>query len=433
MIAGIKTLDDINVSGKVVLLRIDINSPVDSTTKKMKDDTRIRRSLPTIKELSEKKAKIVILAHQGDPLDYQNFTSLEEHSQILEKLLGKKVKFIDDVVGPTAQEAISRLKDGEILLLENIRLHTEETIIFEKEVKLSPREQAKTTLVKKLSPLADIYVCDAFACVHRSEPSLVGFPQLLPSACGRLFEEELKVLSQVREKPKRPCLFLLGGAKILDAFKMMEKVLENGSADKVLTGGLVGEIILKAAGYNLGSPSEELIRKKNLEEFISPAKKLLKGYETRLLYPQDVAVEGEEREEVDIAQLPVNRLIVDIGKKTVEKYTELIEQAQTIFMNGPVGIYEKGISSYGTEELWRGVARSSAFSVMGGGDTIAAARKFKVDDKISYICTAGGGMVRFLSGEKLPVLEALERRGRAIEAAGLDYSVIRKKPYLLKR
>ncbi len=410
MIAGIKTLDDIEVSGKTVLLRVDINCPIDTETKRIKDDTRIRRSLPTIKELSEKKAKIVILAHQADPLDYQNFTSLREHSQILAKLLGKKIEFIDDVVGPAAREAIKSLKDGEILLLENIRYLTEETIIFEKEVGLSPEEQSRTLLPQKLAPLADLYICDAFACVHRAEPSLVGLPLILPSGCGRLFEEELKALSAVVKQPKRPCIFILGGAKILDAFKMMKKSLEKGIADKVLTAGLVGEIMLKAKGYTLGEPSEELIRKKNLTSFINTAKDILGEYKDKVLFPEDVATTNGGRLEFSIEELPLDKLITDIGTKTVGKYKEIIKKAATIFINGPAGVYEEKNSEKGTKEIWQTVGENKTFSVVGGGDTISACKRFKVEDKVSYISTAGGGLIRYLSGEKLPVIEALKHK-----------------------
>ena len=194
---GICTLDDVEVAGSTVLLRVDINSPIDRVTKRIKDDTRIQCSLPTIRELVADRARVVILAHQGDPLDYENFISLKEHAQVLSRLLGQEVGFIEDVAGPEAQDRIKGLGEGEVLLLENVRIHTEETILFEEAVELSPAEQAKTFLVRQLAPLGDLYVCDAFAAVHRAEPSLVGFSHLLPSACGRLFQQELEALSQV--------------------------------------------------------------------------------------------------------------------------------------------------------------------------------------------------------------------------------------------
>ncbi len=232
----------------------------------------------------------MILAHQGDPLDYQNFTTLATHAELVEELLGRPVIYLDDVAGPAARARIQSLQNGEILLLENVRIHTEETIIFEESVGLSPEAQAQTYIVRNLAPLADYFVCDAFAAVHRSEPTLVGFQELLPSAAGRLFEEELRVLTQVRGQPKRPCLFVLGGAKILDAFKMMKAALESGAADSVLTVGLTGEIMLLAAGFDLGEKTQAFLDKKNLLTFVEPARQLLDMFPERLFYPLDIAI-----------------------------------------------------------------------------------------------------------------------------------------------
>ncbi|MGQ9585624.1 MAG: phosphoglycerate kinase [Anaerolineae bacterium] len=418
------TLDDFQLQGKTVLLRVDINSPVDLETKAIKDDTRIQRCLPTIRELAEKGARVVILAHQGDPLDYQNFTSMEQHARVLSRLLGREVAFLDDVAGPAARERIRRLQDGQILLLENVRIHTEETIIFEEEVSLSPAEQAKTYIVRNLAPLADLYVCDAFAAAHRSEPTLVAFQELLPSAAGRLFEEELRALTAVKANPERPCLFVLGGAKILDAFKMMRVALESGAADGVLTAGLTGQVILLAAGYHLGEESEAFLESKNLMQFVQPARELLANFGDRLHFPLDVAVVADgERREYGREELPVSGAIVDVGHRTVADYATRIAAARTIFVNGPAGVYEKDISAYGTEALWRALAESPAYTVVGGGDSISAAKKFQVLDQFAYVCTAGGGLVRFLAGESLAVVEALRRaaerhrsRGATLEA-----------------
>jgi phosphoglycerate kinase len=402
------TLDDFELEGKTVLLRVDINSPVDRQTKAIKDDTRIQRCLPTMQELADCGARVVILAHQGDPLDYQNFTSLAQHAEVLSRLLERPVAYLDDVAGPAARERIRALRNGEILLLENVRIHTEETIIFEEEVRLSPAEQAQTYVVRNLALLADLYVCDAFAAAHRSEPTLVGFPQVLPAAAGRLFEEELRVLIQVRGQPERPCLFLLGGAKILDAFKMMRAALESGTADGVLTAGLTGEIMLIAAGYELGQETLAFLEKKNLLGFVEPARGLLGTFGDRLHYPLDVAViEDGERQELPREALPAPGMIVDVGQRIVEAYSGRIAAAGTVFVNGPAGIYEEDASAFGTRALWEAMAASSAFTVIGGGDSIAAARKFGVLEGFSYICTAGGGLVRFLAGEPLPVVDAL--------------------------
>jgi phosphoglycerate kinase len=410
MAANIRTLDDFQVRGKTVLLRVDINCPVETGTKRIKDDTRIRASTPTISELAEKGARVVVLAHQGDPLDYQNYTSLAEHAERLSQALKRPIVFVDDVCGPAARERIRALRDGEILLLENVRYHTEETIIFEKQVALPPAEQARTPVVAKLAPLAQLFVCDAFACVHRSQPTLVGFPEILPSAAGRLFQKELETLTRVREKPEKPCVFVLGGAKILDAFAMMQTVLDNGSADQILTTGLVGQIFLLAAGIRLGEPSMKVIRDLKLEPFIPIAAELMKKFGGRILCPTDVAFEKEgRRAEAAVAELPVNSAVKDIGHRTLNRYSEILAGARTLFMNGPAGVYEQPLFAEGTRGIWEAVAGSKGFSLIGGGDTIAAAKRFKVSDRISYICTAGGGLILFMSGVKLPVVEALAK------------------------
>jgi phosphoglycerate kinase len=407
------TLDDFELARKTVLLRVDINSPLDRQTRQIKDDTRISRSLPTIQELSERGARVVVLAHQGDPLDYQNFTPLAQHAELLALLLDRPVHYLDDVAGPAARERIKVLSDGEILLLENVRIHTEETIIFEEEVQLNPVEQARTYVVRNLAPLADLYVCDAFAAAHRSEPTLVGFPQVLPAAAGRLFEEELRVLTQLRRRPQRPCLFLLGGAKILDAFKMMRAALETGTADVVLTAGLTGEVVLTAAGYDLGEATRAFLESKNLLSFVEPARELLGTFGDRLHYPLDVAIMVDgERHELGLEALPADALVVDVGRRTAEAYGSRIASAGTVFVNGPAGIYEEDGSSFGTRALWEAMAASSAVTVIGGGDSIAAARSFDLLGRFSYVCTAGGGLVRFLAGETLPVVEALAEAGR---------------------
>jgi phosphoglycerate kinase len=410
MSLDVLTLDNFDLEGKTVLLRVDINSPIDRETKAIKDDTRIQRVLPTIKELITSGARTAILAHQGDPLEYQNFTSLAAHAQKLTQLLDHPINFLDDVAGPAARKAIRDLKNGDVLLMENVRIHTEETIVFEESVNLSPEEQAKTYIIRNLAPLADLFVCDAFAAVHRSEPTLVGFQEVLPSAAGRLFEEELRVLNKVLGNPQRPCLFLLGGAKILDAFKMMRAALESGAADGVLTVGLTGEIMIMAAGYDLGVKTQKYLEDKNLLTFVEPAKELLANFSDRLYFPIDVAgVKDAQRFDLNREQLPVENMITDIGTDTIAQYSTLIAEAKTIFVNGPAGIYEDELSAHGTRSLWQAMADSPAYTVIGGGDSIAAARKFDLLDDFSYVCTAGGGLVRFLAGESLPVLTALEK------------------------
>lgn len=405
---GMCTLDDLDVTGKTVLCRVDINSPIDPETGKLRDITRLERCVPTISELFKKGARVVLLAHQGGDLEYKNFSTTEPHAEALAELLGYPVGFVDDVCGPAARERIGQLKDGEILLLDNVRFMAEEMTLFETKLKLSPKEQAKTIVVRKLAPLADLYVCDAFAAVHRSQPSLVGFEEVLPSAMGRLFEEEVTALRRVREAPEKPCVFVLGGAKVQDAFVIMSSVLQNRTCDAVLACGLVANIMLLAKGVYIGEVSKSLVVERGLGEYIEMGKRLLQEFPDYIALPLDVAYIDDFRREVAVRDLPVDGLITDIGNETVKVYSNLIREANTIFVNGPAGVFERQESEYGTKSLLEAIAASSAFSVIGGGDSIAALNKYGLEKRFSYVSTAGGGLVRFLSGEELPVIKALQ-------------------------
>ena len=246
------TIDDFDYQGKTVILRVDINSPIDPITKRIANENRIDKSISTIKKLTDMGAKLVIIAHQGDTLDYQNLISLKEHAEKISQKIGKEIHFIDDVAGPSARERIKDVKRGEILLLDNLRYLTEEVSTFEDHVRLRPEEMTKTYLVRNLAPLVDCYVNDAFAAAHRSSPSMVAFQELLPSAAGILYDKEVSTLTKVLENPDRPCVFLLGGAKISDAFGMMKKkVLTEGSADYLLTTGVTGLIMHMALGKSI--------------------------------------------------------------------------------------------------------------------------------------------------------------------------------------
>jgi phosphoglycerate kinase len=406
---GILTLDDFDFRDKTVILRVDINSPIDHRAGRLADDNRILKSLPTIRELSEIGARVVMLAHQGDTEDYQNLVSLALHAERLSELLARPVGFLDDIAGPAAIERIKALPSGELLLLNNVRYLTEEVSTFVNFVKLTPEQMAQTRLVRNLASLADYYVCEAFAAAHRSAPSLIGFAEVLPAAGGRLFVDELSALTRVKESPTPPCVYVLGGARIADAFSMMKQILSKGTADYVLTSGLNGEVMLLAQGHQLGAPTERLIQDKGLSPFIDRARELLGAYGDRILYPTDLVVDDGGRKEVPLEDLPVDHLLVDIGEQTISRYIEVIGKAMTIFVNGPAGIYEQPVSALGTERLWTAIADSPGYSVIGGGDSVAAAARFNVRDRMGYVCTSGGGMVRFLSGQVLPVVEALRR------------------------
>jgi len=406
----ILTLNDFDYQGKTVILRLDINSPIDRQTGQLADDNRIRKSLSTIRELAARGGRVVMLAHQGDTEDYHNLMDLSPHAARIAELLGHFVSFVDDIAGPAAIERMETLRNGELLLLNNVRYLVEEVSTFVNYVKLNPEELSKTRLVRNLAPHADLYVCEAFSAAHRSAPSLVGFAEVLPAAGGRLFVEELNTLTQVRERPEHPCVYVLGGARIADAFSMMQSILGNGSADKVLTSGLTGEVMLLACGQQLGAPSEKLIHNKGLDPYIGKAQDLLNAYADKILYPSDFAIiDEDQRREIGRDKLPVDTLLVDIGAKTIADYIEVINSARTIFVNGPAGIYEQPMCAEGTRRLWSAIADAPGYSVIGGGDSVAAARRFGVQERMGYVCTSGGGMVRFLSGQKLPVVEELKR------------------------
>ena len=416
---GIHTLDEFDVRGKTVLCRVDMNQPVDKATDTLKSVQRITACAPTVKELSDRGAKVVLLAHQGSDIEYKNFYCTRPHAKVLSELLGREVRWIDDVCGPAARAAIQALKDGEILLLDNVRFCSEEQTLFELKLQLTHEQQAKTQVVEKLAPLADLYVCDAFAAAHRDQPTLCGFEQVLPSAMGRLFEREYCVVSELMEKPEHPCVFVLGGSKISDAFMMMETVMSSGAADTVLTGGLVGQILLASQGVEIGSGTLGFIEKSGYGEFIEKAKAIYEKYADRIVLPEDLSqvVDGR-RDEALVGAIPADFNAMDVGTATAQLYREIILKAKTVFANGPVGVFEVAESEYGTQVLFEAMAETEAYTVVGGGDSVTAAKKYGVTDQLGYICTGGGALIRFLTGEELPVVKALRHAAKAFPIGG---------------
>jgi phosphoglycerate kinase len=397
-------LDDLEVKGKVVLVRADFNSPVDPETRKVLDDTRIRaHGETTIRELAQKGAKVVVLAHQGRKGD-PDFIPLKQHAELLGKVIGKPVKYVDDTFGDKAKAEIQKLKDGEILVLENVRNFPSET----KEG--TPEDHAKTDLVKNLAPLADYFVNDAFAAAHRGHVSMIGFTAVLPSAAGRIMERELKSLSRVLDKPEKPCVFIFGGAKGDDSLEISKYVLDNGIADYVLTGGVIGQLFLAAKGVNLGKPNVDFLAKKELLCLLPGIKELTDKYLEKVKTPSDVAVEVDgKRKEISVSDLPTDYSICDIGSKTVDTYGRIIRNARSIVVSGPMGVYENEQFSFSTKRIFEEVAGSKAFSLAGGGHTIGALEEFGLKSKFSYVSTAGGALIEFLMGKKLPGVVALEK------------------------
>lgn len=397
------TLDDFEVEDKTVFVRVDINSPIDPETGEILDENRINKVSDTLTELSKNGAKVVVIAHQGRP-GRDDFTTLEKHAEKMSGVLDIDVDYIDDLFGPTAREKISNLNSGDVLLLENARFYSEEVL------NRDPEKQAETHFVRKLSPLADLYVNDAFAAAHRSQPSLVGFGITLPAAAGKLMEAELKGLDKART-PEHPCIHILGGVKVDDSIALIEHVLEKGLADKVFTGGLVGQVFLAADSVDIGEPNLELLKEEGFEGEIDKAEELLSEFEDKIMIPEDVRIEVEEgkAENISIDKLPTEKPIYDIGDETIENYAEEIKQAETVVANGPLGVFEKSAFAKGTNDIIRAIAETDAFTTIGGGHLVAAARELGITDEISHVSTGGGACLNFLSGEKLPVIELLKK------------------------
>ncbi len=394
-------MDDFNFDGKKVLLRVDINSPIDPKTGKILDDTRIRSHAQTVKELIGLGASVAILAHQGRPGD-NDFTTLRDHSELLSKHLGMDVNYIEDIFGPYARSQISSMKPGDILLLENTRFYSEENL------EKVPEVQAKTFLVKILSPLFSLYVNDAFATAHRSHPSLVGFPMVMPSAGGRLLQTEVEILSSLFEPSSKPCIFVLGGGKVSDSVQLMETLLSKGLADKILLTGLVSHLFLIARGSNVGKATTKIMEGKGLFSLLPRAESLIKKYGETIMTPIDVAFLKEGRRvEAALDGIPDNSPIYDIGESTVSKYSELLKNAKTVIMRGPAGYIEDPRFTRGSEGLLKALVSSRAVSLLGGGHLRAISERLNIADKIGYFSTGGGAFIMFLSGEKLPALEVL--------------------------
>jgi phosphoglycerate kinase len=397
------TIDDFEFQNRVALVRVDFNSPVDPETKKILEDVRIRaHGETTIRELVHKGAKVVVLAHQGRPGD-SDFIPMEQHAKILGGILGRPVKYVDDLFGEKAKKAIKGLKGGEVLVLKNVRTFADE------QKKDSPEEHAKTAFVKSLAPLADVFVNDAFAAAHRAHVSIVGFTAVLPSVAGRIMERELKALGKALESPEKPCVFIIGGAKADDALRISKYVLDNDIADSVLTGGVAGHLFLAAKGFDLGKPNVEFLQKKGLLGFVAGIGELVRRYPDRVKTPLDLAVDvNGKRQEIVVGDLPTAYPVCDIGGKTIGEYCKIIEEAKSIVISGPMGVYENKEFMKGTKEVLEALARSKGFSLVGGGHTVAAVEQLGLEKKMGYVSTAGGALIEFLMGEKLPGVTALE-------------------------
>jgi len=395
-------MDDFEFKGKTVILRTCLNSPYDSNKKKLELSERLIEGSKTIKELLKKEAKVVIIGHQGKKGD-EDFVSTEQHSIYLTRLVGKKIEYVNDIIGEKAIEKIKNLKIGNAIILDNVRFLDDEAI------EKSPKDHSKSKIVETLSPLADIFVFDAFPDSHRSHASTVGFIPTLPTCIGRYMEKELNCIKKFTENPQHPSILVIGGAKVDEPIDVAENLLKSGKVDRILTGGLTGELFLMADNYNLGKETTNLIKEKKYTDFIPRITQLLKDYRNNIETPLDFAINiGGKRKEVYLSDLPVDQKLMDIGRETVKKYERLLKNARSVIVKGPMGVFEEKNFVFGTKKILKAASKVK-FSLLGGGHTTESLKKLGINKKsFTYVSLSGGAFIEYLSGKKLPVVEALE-------------------------
>ena len=392
------TMGDAVLDNKRVLMRVDFNSPMDSNGHIL-DDRRIKSHLRTLQSLDH--SKVVLMSHQGRPGD-EDYTTLEAHAKLATELLGREVTYQDEIFSSCARNDIKLLAQGEILLLENTRFNAEELM------NRTPEEHAKSQMVKKLHPLFDLFINDAFSVSHRSQCSVVGFTEVLPSVAGILMDKEITALDKGLTCQEHPAIFVLGGAKANDSIKVISKVLKRGGADKILTTGVVATVFMMAKGIDVGEVNKKFIEDEKYLEQVSTASKLLKEYSDKIVVPEDVALNNDgERQEVEVDKIKGALPIADIGHETIKNYSSCIKEAKLCVFHGPTGIFEQENFRFGTEELLKAVTQSS-YSIAGGGHTLDAIDEFGLESKFSHLSMGGGASITYLSGEPLPGITALK-------------------------
>lgn len=397
-----KTVKDINVIGKKVLVRCDFNVPIDKENGTITDNRRIRAALPTINYLLSNNAKVILCSHLGRPKgEFNEKYSLRPVAEELSKLLGKDVILSKDVVGEDAQRLTSEIKTGEVVLLENVRFHAEE-------------EKNDPIFAKKLASFANIYVNDAFGTAHRAHASTAGVAEYLPAVSGFLIEKELEFLGSSLENPERPFAAILGGAKVSDKIGVIENLLSK--VDTLLIGGGMAYTFYKAKGHNIGSSICE-------DDKIELAKEILKKAKEKnveFLLPVDNHISSEYSNDsddkiIENIDIPEGYMGLDIGPRTIESFKKAIKNAKTILWNGPLGVTEFSKFEEGTREIAKALAQSNATTIIGGGDSAAAVEKMGLADKITHISTGGGASLEFLEGKALPGIICLNDRSNKEE------------------
>jgi len=402
--ASLLSLSDADLSGKTVLVRVDVNSPLNPVTGEFLDDARLRAILPTIRRLGS--SKVVLLAHQSRP-GKNDFTSMERHAELLSVLLGRNIKFIPDVCGEVALNTIKSMKGGEMLFLDNVRGWDEE--ISMKNASLE--ELSQSEVVQKLASVADAFVYDAFACAHRNSPTICGFGPILPSYAGVLVQREMDALGEVVDNPPRPHVVILGGVKSDDSLDIAVNLLNRDVVDTIIPVGVVGNLMLWAAGNSLGYANENYVRGSlgdAFERTWEMAEWVVENHLNKLILPTDLAIEiDSQRVALSVQDLPTEYPIYDIGIATLMSIRPAIMGAKCVLWNGPASYFEKPQFAFGTIEVLNTCVETDAFVIIGGGHTGTLVNQRGVDEKIGHNSTGGGSCLTFLAGKSMPALDSL--------------------------
>ncbi|RIU94558.1 phosphoglycerate kinase [Oceanobacillus picturae] len=387
-----KTLQDIDVKGKKVFCRVDFNVPMKDG--EVTDDTRIKAALPTIEYLSEQGATVILASHLGRPKgEAVEELRLDPVAKRLSDLLGKEVVKTDEVYGSEVNEALSRLSDGDILLLENVRFEAGE-------------EKNDEQLAQAFADMADIYVNDAFGAAHRAHASTAGVAEKLPAVAGKLLEKEIAVLGKALENPERPFTAIIGGAKVKDKINVIDNLLDK--VDNLIVGGGLAYTFIKAQGHEIGKSLLEEDKLDLAKEFMQKAK----NNGVNFVLPVDVVVADDFSEDantkiVDIEEIPADWEALDIGPKTREKYSQIVADSKLVIWNGPMGVFELNVFAGGTKAVAESLANTEGYTVIGGGDSAAAVEKFDYAEDMDHVSTGGGASLEFMEGKALPGVEAL--------------------------
>ena len=405
-------LDDIKLDGLKILYRADLNLPVHPSTKEFLDDKRIRSIIPTLQKLES--SSVTILAHQSRPGRF-DFTNLQRHANRLSQLLGRPVDFVPDICGSSATTAIDSMQPGDVLMLDNVRLHPDENLL-----KGEIEEQESSDIIQNLESHFDIFVNDAFGAAHRSSPSLTGFTRKLPSVAGGLMKREIDALSIAVENPPRPYVALLGGAKADDSLRVAINLLERNIVDTVAFLGVVGNFMLMADGIDIGKSNADFA-KSQVEPFVDEtskmAKNILSNYREKVILPEDLAIElNGSREPLSIQQLPTPHPIYDVGLSTLMGLRPIVMGASCVLWNGPASYFEKQNFAFGTIEVLNMCIETDATTIIGGGHTSALVEARGAANRVTHNSSGGGATLTMLSGGRMPVIEALERSFEASQS-----------------